>query len=168
MACGGFVLSDRQKDVLALFKDGEHLVTFDDGKDLVDKIKYFLQHPEERKKIAAAGRREVLNKHTYTHRIQSLLSLIRRPESEPSRGGISNCGRQREQVINFDQIPLESRTMQKRHKVIHIVEDLKVGGRRKLSLPSLQAWTRKNLMWRSGAWRGAAPLPTGSGSQGFP
>jgi spore maturation protein CgeB len=86
MACGGFVLSDRQKDVLALFKDGEHLVTFGDGKDLVDKIKYFLQCPEERKRIAAAGCREVLNKHTYTHRMQNLLSLISGPESAPSRG----------------------------------------------------------------------------------
>jgi spore maturation protein CgeB len=86
MACGGFVLSDRQKDVLALFKDGEHLVTFGDGKDLVDKIKYFLQHPEERKGIAAAGHREVLNKHTYTHRMQNLLSLISGPESAPPRG----------------------------------------------------------------------------------
>jgi spore maturation protein CgeB len=87
MACGGFVLSDRQKDVLALFKDGEHLATFGDGKDLVDKIKYFLQCPEERKRIAAAGRREVLNKHTYTHRIQDLLYLISEPESAPPRGG---------------------------------------------------------------------------------
>jgi spore maturation protein CgeB len=86
MACGGFVLSDRQKDVLALFKDGEHLVTFGDGKDLVDKIKYFLQHPEERKKIAAAGRREVLNKHTYTHRMQNLLSFISGPERAPPWG----------------------------------------------------------------------------------
>ena len=86
MACGGFVLSDRQKDVLALFKDGEHLVTFGDGKDLVDKIKYFLQHPEERKRIAVAGRREVLNKHTYTHRMQNLLSLISGPESAASMG----------------------------------------------------------------------------------
>jgi spore maturation protein CgeB len=87
MACGGFVLSDSQKDVLALFKDGEHLVTFGDGKDLADKIKPFLQCPEERKRIAAAGRREVLNKHTYTHRMQNLLSLISEPESARPREG---------------------------------------------------------------------------------
>jgi spore maturation protein CgeB len=86
MACGSFVLSDRQEDVLALFRDGEHLVTFEDGKDLIDKIRYFLRCPEERKRIAAAGRCEVLRNHTYTHRMQHLLSLISGSERAPSRG----------------------------------------------------------------------------------
>jgi spore maturation protein CgeB len=77
MACGAFVLTDRQKDVLTLFKDGEHLATFSDGDDLDHKIAYYLEHAAERERIAAAGRQEVLMRHTYAQRLQSLLDRIK-------------------------------------------------------------------------------------------
>jgi spore maturation protein CgeB len=76
MACGAFVLTDRQKDVLSLFKDGAHLVAFSDAADLDRKIAYYLGHADEREQIAAAGRQEVLKNHTYGHRIQSLLARM--------------------------------------------------------------------------------------------
>ena len=77
MACGAFVLTDRQKDVLTLFKDGLHLVAFSDTEDLNRKIVYYLEHSTERQKIAAAGRSEVLQNHTYEHRADYLLSRIK-------------------------------------------------------------------------------------------
>ena len=76
MACGAFVLTDRQKDVLSLFKDGEHLVTFSDGVDLDRKIAYFLEHADERQRIAAVGRQEVLKNHTYENRLRRLLDRM--------------------------------------------------------------------------------------------
>jgi len=76
MACGAFVLTDRQKDVLSLFEDGLHLATFSDGDDLVNKINYYLIQDDVRKKIAAAGRQEVLAKHTYVHRVRTLLEHV--------------------------------------------------------------------------------------------
>lgn len=84
MACGAFVLTDRQKDVLALFKDGEHLVTFADVQDLRAKVGYYLQHPDERRRIAEAGMREVQDKHTYIHRVRDLLVHI---GQSPHRSG---------------------------------------------------------------------------------
>jgi len=75
LACGAFVLTDRQPDVLSLFRDGEHLVAFSDAEDLRQKTHYFLSCPEERHRIAEAGRQEVLNKHTYIQRLQTLLSV---------------------------------------------------------------------------------------------
>ncbi len=74
LACGAFVLCDRQRDVLALFRDGEHLVCFSDGDDLVEKVRYYLAHEEERQAIARQGRAEVLSRHTYVHRIETLLA----------------------------------------------------------------------------------------------
>jgi spore maturation protein CgeB len=82
LACGAFLLTDRQRDVLALFKDGEHLVGFSDPADLRRKALYYLSHPQQRKRIAAAGRREALRRHTYAQRIQTLLEAV-----EPSPGG---------------------------------------------------------------------------------
>jgi len=79
MACGAFVLTDRQKDVLALFEDERHLATFSDGNDLVKKINYYLNHDNVREKIAAAGRQEVLANHTYVHRLRTLFEQILPP-----------------------------------------------------------------------------------------
>ncbi len=52
MACGAFVLTDRQKDCLRLFKDGEHLVYFDGPQDLRDKARYYLDNEDKRRRIA--------------------------------------------------------------------------------------------------------------------
>jgi spore maturation protein CgeB len=77
LACGAFVLCDRQRDVLALFRDGEHLASFSDVDDLAAKVRYYLEHPEERQAIARKGREEVLAHHTYSHRIETMLTRAR-------------------------------------------------------------------------------------------
>jgi spore maturation protein CgeB len=76
MACGCFVLSDRQKDVQALFKDKEHLVFFDDENDLRAKVLYYLNHPQERDRIALAGHAEVTGRHTYQERLKTILGIL--------------------------------------------------------------------------------------------
>ena len=76
MACGAFTVSDKQRDVFSLFKDGEHLIRFDNSGALVEKINYYLDHSGERERIALQGREEVLKNHTYEHRIKKLLSVV--------------------------------------------------------------------------------------------
>jgi len=76
LACRAFVLCDDQRDVFSLFKDGEDLVRFFDTSDLMNKAKHYLAHPEERNEIAGRGNRNVLENHTYIHRIKELLSKI--------------------------------------------------------------------------------------------
>jgi spore maturation protein CgeB len=76
MACGAFLICDDQRDVFSLFKEDRHLVKFFDSNDLHEKVEYFLDRPTERKQIAAEGRQEVLDNHTYIDRIKSLLLSI--------------------------------------------------------------------------------------------
>lgn len=76
LAAGCFVLVDRQKDVFALFRDNEHLVGFDNGADLRKKIAYYLDHGEERMRIARNGRKFAIENHTYVHRVKTLLSTL--------------------------------------------------------------------------------------------
>ena len=76
MACGSFVLTDQQKDVQTLFKDREHLVYFNGKDDLRSKIRYFLDHSEERKKIALSGYNHVIKNHTYQHRLKAILDVL--------------------------------------------------------------------------------------------
>jgi spore maturation protein CgeB len=67
---------DAKKDVVTLFKSGEHLVCFKEIGEVKELVKYYLDHPQERKEIAQKGRSEVLGKHTYVHRIEELLKAI--------------------------------------------------------------------------------------------
>lgn len=78
LACGAFVISDNQKDVFSLLKDGNHLARFDSPDDIVEKITYYLDHSEYRQQIASRGRKEVLSAHTYEDRVKKLLSFVRR------------------------------------------------------------------------------------------
>jgi spore maturation protein CgeB len=86
LACGAFVLSDRQKDVLSLLREGEHLACFDDAADLAGKVRYYLDHPGERDRIARRGREEMLRAHTYVHRLEELLGVVAGLEGGGRRG----------------------------------------------------------------------------------
>jgi len=78
MACGAFLLTDAQKDVLDLFETGKHLVIYKDADELKDKIRHYLRNPEEREKIAKQGQKEVFSKHTYIQRVEYLLSILQK------------------------------------------------------------------------------------------
>jgi spore maturation protein CgeB len=76
LACGSFVLCDDQRDVFSLFQDGEDLVKFVDIPDLIEKISHYLKHPEARAEIAVRGKQNVVENHTYVHRIKKLFLNI--------------------------------------------------------------------------------------------
>lgn len=76
LACGAFVITDRQKDVMALFREGEHLVTFADGEDLRRKVETYLGSSIERERIAQSGCNEVLARHTYRDRLSVLFDSL--------------------------------------------------------------------------------------------
>ncbi len=73
---GGFLLSNYQEDFRDCFIDGEDYVSYDSKKDLVDKIKYYLKHEDERKDIADNGLRKCKLNHTYIDRIKEILSYL--------------------------------------------------------------------------------------------
>jgi spore maturation protein CgeB len=75
LACGSLLLTNdlAENGQAELFSNGVHLETYRDADELVDKIAYYLEHEETRERIAAAGRQEVLAKHTYRHRMEMVL-----------------------------------------------------------------------------------------------
>ncbi len=62
MGCGGFLLSNHQKDFEDYFTDGENLALFSSFEEAFDKFKYYIEHDEERKKVALKGY-ETVKKH---------------------------------------------------------------------------------------------------------
>jgi len=76
LGCGAFQLVEKKKDVLRLFVPGEHLVCYENIDDLKRLIPYYLKNSNERERIAQEGYREVIQKHTYLHRIKKMLTVI--------------------------------------------------------------------------------------------
>lgn len=54
-ASGGFMLAERSAEHERLFKDGKEAVFFEGNAELLDKIRYYLAHEDERAAIARAG-----------------------------------------------------------------------------------------------------------------
>ncbi|MBU0567726.1 glycosyltransferase, partial [bacterium] len=74
-ACGGFVLTDFREDLNLLF-DADEVAYYQNKEDLLEKVRFYLSHPEEREKIARRARKRVLSQHTYEVRMESLVKSL--------------------------------------------------------------------------------------------
>jgi hypothetical protein len=73
MGCGGFFLGEHVEGIEAFAEDRVHCAWYRDPADAAEQVRHWLAHPEERMRIAAAGRAHALAAHTYAHRVALLL-----------------------------------------------------------------------------------------------
>jgi hypothetical protein len=73
MGCGGFYLGEWVDGIEAFGRDGVHCAWYRGPPEAVELARHHLDHPEERRTIAEAGRRHALEHHTYAHRVRLLL-----------------------------------------------------------------------------------------------
>lgn len=76
MGCGGFLLTNYQSDFEGLFENGKDYVFYDNSKDMMDKVRYYLSHDEERINIARSGYEKVKEYHTFDVRVKEMLEII--------------------------------------------------------------------------------------------
>lgn len=76
-ACGGFEITDDVACIRDIFVDGKEIVIAKNKKDWFDKINYYIQHPDKRLPIIAAGRKKVLKYHTYHNRVDQIINLYK-------------------------------------------------------------------------------------------
>lgn len=73
-ASGAFIISDEIVGARKIF--GDALITYNDHQDLNKTIDYYLEHNEERKKLALKGRNVVLEQHTFKKRVEHILKIM--------------------------------------------------------------------------------------------
>lgn len=81
LACGAFIVSDHVNELEELFEDA--VVTYRTREELAALIERFLSAPDERRERARRGRKLVLSRHTFSHRVDRLLEEV----EELVRGG---------------------------------------------------------------------------------
>ncbi|MCP4713388.1 MAG: glycosyltransferase family 1 protein, partial [Planctomycetes bacterium] len=76
-ACGIFMLAERNQENIEVFAEGKEAEFFSDRKELLDKIRYYLAHRQERCDIAEAGYRRCQSSgYSYAVRMQKMLEQI--------------------------------------------------------------------------------------------
>lgn len=83
MSCGSLLLTRRIKNGQEiLFKEGVHFAAYENENELVEKLNYYLSHPDDREKIAQAGLEEIRKTHSLDMRLAKMLeSIFEHPES---------------------------------------------------------------------------------------
>jgi len=81
-AAGGFMLCYQQPELGEHFQIDKECAVFTSEADLLDKIRYYLIHSDERVAIAQTGQKRTLGQHLYSHRLQQLLQWIE-PKQSP-------------------------------------------------------------------------------------
>jgi hypothetical protein len=73
---GSLLLTDAKVNLQEIFEPDKEVVSYGSAEECVAKIKYYLQHPEERQAIARAGQARTLREHTYQQRMRELVSIV--------------------------------------------------------------------------------------------
>lgn len=75
MACETFHLTRYFPGLEEVFVNKKHLVWFYTIPEAMKLIKYYLRHTEQRQQIGREGRREVVEHHTWEHRIKEMIEI---------------------------------------------------------------------------------------------
>lgn len=76
MGCGGFLLTNYQDDLMKFFVPNEDFVYFESREDLLHKIDYYLEHKDERKRIAKSALEKMQAEHDYENRLRHIIATV--------------------------------------------------------------------------------------------
>jgi spore maturation protein CgeB len=76
-ACGSFLLAPRTEEATRVYAEDQGAVFFSDAEEMVDKVRFYLDHEVERKHIAEAGhKRCITSGYSWLDRIRGLIPKI--------------------------------------------------------------------------------------------
>ena len=69
-------MTNFQPEIMEMFAPGEELVVYENMQDLVEKSIWYLEHDEERKRIASNGYEKVKNTYTFENCISHMFAKL--------------------------------------------------------------------------------------------
>jgi spore maturation protein CgeB len=75
---GALLITDWKPNLAEMFEPGREVVTYHTAEECAEQIGCYLEHEKERDEIAKAGQQRTLREHTYYHRVQELVDLVRK------------------------------------------------------------------------------------------
>jgi len=76
LASRGFLLTNNQIELRDYFTDSKDIVIYRNIEDAVKKSLYYLDHDEERERIARNAYENVKNNHSYINRVEKILKIM--------------------------------------------------------------------------------------------
>ncbi|MBN2310424.1 MAG: glycosyltransferase [Candidatus Hydrogenedentes bacterium] len=76
-AAGGFLLTDAQPALGELFDVDTEVAAYRSLDEARDLLRHYRAHPAERRAVAERARMRVLNEHTYAHRLEHIVSILK-------------------------------------------------------------------------------------------
>ena len=73
---GSLYMNESNEKIANYYVPDKEIVLYKDRDDLVEKIKYYLEHDEERDMIAKAGRERALRDHTWEKRFDYIFKIM--------------------------------------------------------------------------------------------
>lgn len=73
---GSFYLTHDNPDLYELYDIGKEIVTYRNPEECVNKVEYYLTHPDERETIAKAGKEKAIKNHTWEKRFDKVLRVV--------------------------------------------------------------------------------------------
>ncbi len=80
--CGGFYLGRKTPGIETAFEIGREVEVFESDEELIEKVRFYLDHEEARELIASAGQKKVLSHYTYRQQMAKIFDWIQEAGQE--------------------------------------------------------------------------------------
>ncbi|MFQ5655324.1 MAG: glycosyltransferase [Planctomycetota bacterium] len=78
LGAGGFLLTNHVAEIETWLEVGREIETYRTPEECVEKARFYLEHPERRAEIAAAGLAAARARHTLRHRLGTMIEILER------------------------------------------------------------------------------------------
>jgi spore maturation protein CgeB len=75
-ACRGFMITEFADGLEDYFVPGKEVITFHTADEMVESVRYFLSHEQEREQIRRAGYERAMRDHSYVRRFEDLFQRM--------------------------------------------------------------------------------------------
>lgn len=76
MASGGFLISQKNNELITKFENGKEIEIYETDDELIDKIKFYLSNLNIAQYIAVNGKKNTVSNHSFYDRLKNMLKVI--------------------------------------------------------------------------------------------